>query len=213
MKSRLYYIRVLFLVLMPVVQQCQHTDGGGKASPTDSTRAAAPASKPGASEPVRDDRGNIVERHGYTYKKTDSTIRSQESYYYTYNETNLVVEEVKESSDPEGNLLYRNINQYRYNDQNRITDVFFKSFGKNGALNRSTHHNFRYNSRGYKIEDTGFGPDGGITSRIIMEPDTNGNLLSEEFIQYDLQGSIKEHKKFYYSGQGLKKTIDLMKEQ
>jgi hypothetical protein len=52
-----------------------------------------------------------------------------------------------------------------------------------------------------------------VQSKIIFEPDSTGKMLSEEYIHYNQDGTIKDHKKYYYNDYGLEKTVDLMKKK
>ena len=51
-----------------------------------------------------------------------------------------------------------------------------------------------------------------MISRIILDPDEKGALQSEEYIYYDENGNITDHKKYFYSKYGLEKTVDLMED-
>lgn len=196
--------------MLLLMQHCKFKDSPDQTAPEDTINRIPKTSTLKNPELVYDNRGNIIERHGLSYRKADSAVRSQESYYYTYDDNSNVVKEIKESYTPDGELILRNINQYQYNDKNLKTDIVFESFDNFGERQRFAHHTFKYNEQGHKIEDTGYDQGGAITSRIIMEPDSIGRLQSEEFILYNDNGAIREHKKFIYSINGLQKTIDLM---
>ncbi|GAB4315601.1 MAG: hypothetical protein Kow00127_06890 [Bacteroidales bacterium] len=162
---------------------------------------------------VYDDKGQVIERHAYSYRKKDGSIRSFDSFYYTRDENGNVIKEVKESYDPEMNLQYKNVNYYTYDDRNLMTELRFESYNAEGDLQRTAHHTYKYNERGHKIEDIGYFEDGSIQSKIILDPDETGALRSEEFIHYNPDGSKKDHKKYYYTSYGLERTVDLMKEE
>ncbi len=171
--------------------------------------------KPVREEPrlVYDDRGNIIERYNNSYRKSDNSLRSVDSYFYTYDDNNNVIKEIKESRDPDGNFKFRNINYYTYNDRNLMIDLVFHSVDEEGEILRKAHHSYNYNDNGHKIEDIGYAEDGSVISRIILDPDEEGALRSEEYIYYDENGGIKDHKKYYYTKYGLEKTVDLLKEE
>jgi len=162
---------------------------------------------------VYDDNGNITERHGYSYRKTDGSIRSRDSYYYTFDDSNNVITEIKESYHPDGSRNYKNVNYYKYDDRNLKTDLVFESYDENDAMLRTAHHSYKFNGNGHKIEDIGYDAEGSVISRIIMNPDETGLLNSEEYIYYDEKGEITDHKKYYYTEFGLEKEVDLMEEK
>ena len=162
---------------------------------------------------VYDDKGNVTERYNNTYKKSDGTLRSVDSYFYTYDDNNNVVKEIKESRDPEGKFKFKNINYYTYDDRNLMIDLVFHSVDENEDIIRKAHHSYNYNENGHKIEDIGYADDGSVISRIILDPDEAGALRSEEYIYYDEEGAITDHKKYYYTQYGLEKTVDLLKEK
>ena len=162
---------------------------------------------------VYDDHGNITERHGYSYRKTDGSIRSRDSYYYTYDDSNNVITEIKESYHTDGSLNYKNVNYYQYDDRNLKIDLVFESYDENDAMLRTAHHSYQFNENGHKIEDVGYDTEGAVISRIIINPDETGLLLSEEYIYYDEKGEIKDHKKYYYTEYGLEKEVDLMEDK
>jgi len=78
---------------------------------------------------------------------------------------------------------------------------------------RTAHHSYQFNENGHKIEDVGYDNEGTVISRIIINPDKTGLLLSEEYIYYDEKGEIKDHKKYYYTEYGLEKEVDLMEDK
>jgi hypothetical protein len=162
---------------------------------------------------VHDDRGNIIERYNNSYRKTDGSIRSRDSYYYTYDDNNNVIKEIKESRGEDGSFKFKNVNHYQYDDRNLMIDLVFESYDENDVLLRTSHHSFSYNENGHKTEDVGYDNDGDVISRIIMEPDETGLLLSEEYIYYDEDGVITDHKKYYYTAYGLEKSVDLLKDK
>jgi hypothetical protein len=159
---------------------------------------------------VHDEKGNVIERHSLSYRQSDGSIRSTDSYYYQYDERNNVIKEVKESYDPNGTLNYKNINYYKYNENNLQTEIRFESYTTDNVLERKERHAFRYNKSGQKIEDIGYYESDAIKSKIILEYDPSGILISEEYLDYNEDGSKTSHKKYYYSHSGLEKTVDLM---
>jgi hypothetical protein len=76
---------------------------------------------------VHDERGNVIERHSYSYRQSDGSIRSADSYYYQYDDRDNVIKEVKESYDPNGTMNYKNVNYYTYNQDNLQTEIRFES--------------------------------------------------------------------------------------
>ena len=58
---------------------------------------------------IHDDKGNIIERHAYSYRKKDGSIRSKDSYYYKRDERGNVTEEIKESYSPDKELKFNDI--------------------------------------------------------------------------------------------------------
>ena len=163
---------------------------------------------------VYDDKGNLTERHAYSYRKKDGSIRAKESYYYEHDENGNVIKEVKESYTPDGKtLVYKNVNIYSYDNHNNRTEQAFSSYDKDGNLTRKARHTFKYDKYNHMIEDLGYFDDGTIQSKIIFEPDSTGKMLSEEYIHYNQDGTMKDHKKYYYSDYGLEKTVDLMKKK
>lgn len=209
---RIYTTLVLFAGLL-VFSQCGGSDDKKDNSKTDKTESATPGPvKKQKPELVYDDRGNIIERHGYSYRKSDGSIRSRDSYYYTYDDRNNVVEEIKESYNTDGSLKYKNVNFYQYDDRNLKIDLVFESYNEAGEMQRTAHHSYKYNENGDKIEDIGYDETGKVISRIILAPDENGLLQSEEYIYYDENGEITDHKKYYYTEYGLEKTVDLLED-
>jgi len=161
---------------------------------------------------VYDDKGNLIERHAYSYRKKDGSIRAKESYYYEHDDNGNVIKEIKESYSPDGKMLiYKNVNIYAYDDNNNRIEQNFSSYDTDGNLTRKARHTFKYDKYNQMIEDLGYFDDGSIQSKIIFEPDSTGKMLSEEYIHYNESGTMKDHKKYYYSDFGLEKTVDLMK--
>jgi hypothetical protein len=159
---------------------------------------------------VHDERGNVIERHSYSYRQSDGSIRSADSYYYQYDDRDNVIKEVKESFDPDGSMNYKNVNYYTYNQDNLQTEIRFESYNSDNLLERKARHAFRYNKSGQKIEDIGYYESGAIKSKIMLEYDQAGILRSEEYIDYNEDGRKTSHKKYYYSQSGLEKTVDMM---
>jgi len=159
---------------------------------------------------VHDERGNVIERHLHTYRQSDGSLRSADSYYYQYDDRDNVIKEVKESYEPGGRLNYKNVNYYAYNEKNLQIEIRFESYNADNQLERRARNTFHYNESGQKIEDIGYYEDGTIKSRIILDPDETGALRSEEYIDFDEKGNKVSHKKYYYSQFGLEKTVDMM---
>jgi hypothetical protein len=156
----------------------------------------------------------LIERHAYSYRKKDGSIRAKESYYYKHDENGNVIKEVKESYTPDGKtLVYKNVNIYSYDSRNNRTEQVFSSYDKDGNMKRKARHTFKYDKYNHMIEDLGYFDDGTVQSKIIFEPDSTGKMLSEEYIHYNQDGTIKDHKKYYYNDYGLEKTVDLMKKK
>ncbi len=163
---------------------------------------------------VYDDKGNLIERHAYSYRKKDGSIRAKESYYYEHDDNGNVIKEVKESYSPDGKvLMYKNVNIYAYDNRNNRIEQTFSSYNTEGKLTRKARHTFKYDKYNHMIEDLGYFDDGTVQSKIIFEPDSTGKMLSEEYIHYNQDGTMKDHKKYYYSDFGLEKTVDLMKKK
>jgi hypothetical protein len=175
-------------------------------------QTAEQSAKPVREKPrlVYDDRGNIIERHAKSYRKQDESIRSVDSYYYKYDEQNNLIDEVKESYTVDGELKYKNVNFYSYNDKNQRIELRFFSYDKNDSLQRQARTTFEYNDLGHPVKEQSYFADGTIKGIIIRDPNEKGELLSEEYIHYNPDGSKKDHKKYYYTEYGLGKTEDLM---
>lgn len=171
--------------------------------------------KPDREEPrlVYDDAGNIIERHAKSYRKADGSIRSVDSYYYKYNEQNNLIEETKASFTIHGVLKYKNVSFYKYNGINQRTEMLFSSYDKNDSLRRQAKTSFEYNKSGFLVKELSYFSDGTIKGVIVREPNEKGDLISEEFIHYNQDGSKKDHKKYYYTEYGLDRTEDLMEEK
>jgi hypothetical protein len=203
---------LIFGLLMIV--QCTEGDKKKEKTEKDNTENVAPGPvKKQKPELVYDDRGNVIERHGYSYRKTDGSIRSRDSYYYTYDDRDNVIKEIKESYNPDGSLKFKNVNYYQYDDRNLKIDLVFESYNEAGEMQRTAHHSYKYNENGHKIEDIGYAENGDVISRIILSPDEDGLLRAEEYIYYDENGEIKDHKKYYYTEYGLEKTVDLLEDK
>lgn len=213
MKMKRTYILLVLAALAFSFVQCDNKKTGNKQDQkkeSDENRAPVKKEKPTL---VYDDRGNVIERHGKSYRKTDGSIRSNDSYYYTYDDSNNVVTEIKESYNVDGSRKFKNINYYQYDERNLKIDLVFESYDEDDQLLRTAHHSYKYNERGDKVEDIGYATDGSVISRIIMNPDETGLLLSEEYLYYDETGEITDHKKYFYTEYGLEKTVDLMKDK
>ncbi|MCF8378217.1 MAG: hypothetical protein K9H49_01490 [Bacteroidales bacterium] len=162
---------------------------------------------------VYDDRGNIIERQAISYRKSDNSIRSKDSYYYDFDDSNNMIKEVKESYDLNGTLKYKNISYHSYDERNLKITTDFESYDTEGNLARNAHHEFKYNENGHKVEDLTFFPNGQLREKIILDPDETGALRSEEYLTYKEDGTLTDHKKYYYTPYGLDKTVDLLKEE
>jgi hypothetical protein len=211
MKHTIATISILALLITLI--QCKNDKSSEtKSKQTTEKKATTP---PEREEPrlVHDERGNIIERHANSYRKSDGSIRSRDSFYYTYDENNNVVLEVKESYEPDGTFRYKNVNHYTYNDKSLLIDLVFENFDADDNLVRTAHHSYKYNENGHKIQDIGYDTEGNMISQIILDPDEKGALRSEEFIKYDDNGEINDHKKYYYSQYGLEKSVDLLKDK
>jgi hypothetical protein len=205
----------LFLIICIAASFVQCKETRKKEGETQPRHAETEARKPVQREEpklVHDERGNVIERHANSYRQSDGSIRSVDSYYYQYDDRNNVVKEVKESYDPDGTLKFKNVNYYSYNDQNLQTEIRFESYNSENQLERKARHTFHYNQLGQKIEDIGYYHDGSVKSRIILDPDETGALRSEEYIDYNEKGQKTSHMKYYYSQYGLEKSVDLMDE-
>ena len=169
--------------------------------------------KSGREEPrlVYDNNGNVIERHAKSYRRTDESVRSVDSYYYKYDDRNNLIEETKESYTPEGELNYKNVNFYKYDDKNQKIELFFSSFDKNDVRQRQARTTIEYNELGHPYKEQTYYEDGTtLKDVLIRETDEAGEILSEEYIHYNPDGSKKDHKKYYYTDYGLDKTEDLM---
>lgn len=212
---KLSYLTLFFLMIMiPLFFiQCKNSkkakqeNAGNKDTTELTTDNKVKKEKP---KLIYDDKGNIIERHAYSYRKKDGSIRSKDSYYYKRDERGNVTEEIKESYSPGGELKFKNVNYYSYDDKDRKIEQKFFSYDGEGNLKRKARNTFKYNENGYLIEDLGYFDDGSIKSKIILDPAETGALRSEEYIHYNKDGSKKDHKKYYYSQYGLQKTVDLM---
>ncbi|MCB0822656.1 MAG: hypothetical protein KDC09_08165 [Bacteroidales bacterium] len=206
-----------FILVITIIAGLVSCDGNKskakKADKDKNTESTAKQANKQEPELVYDSKGNITERHAYSYRKADGSVRSFDSYYYTYDDRGNVVKEVKESYKPDGTLSYKNINYYTWNDDNLQVELVFESYNAEDELQRKARHTYKYNERGHKIEDLGYFDDGSISSKIVLDPDEKGALRSEEFIHYNEDGSKKDHKKYYYTEYGLDRTVDLMEQK
>lgn len=159
---------------------------------------------------VYDAHGNITERHAYSYR-SDNSIRSKESYYYEFDDRNNLINESKESFDPEGQLVYKNINSYSYNVLNQKTEQKFLSFDKDNKLQSQARNTYSYNTKGELIEEKTYFDNGALKSIIATEHNNMGEIKSEEYIYFNLEGIKTDHKKYYYSKYGLERTENLLK--
>lgn len=213
MKSNKLPLIILLAFLAIVSYQC--TNQGDKDKATENGKSEQ-QTKPARKEKpkiTKDERGNIIERQSNSYRKSDGSLRTRESYYYDYDDSNNVVKEIKESYNLDGSRKYKNVNYYKYDSRNLKIDLVFETFDENDEMIRTAHHSYNYNKRGDKIEDIGYAEDGRVISRIILSPNETGLLLSEEYIYYDEKGEIIDHKKYYYTEYGLERSEDLMKKK
>jgi len=212
-KAGVYSLLSLFFLFY--FTQCKEADKKKSAQEKTKTEQTATSDKKVEKEKpklVYDDKGNLIERHAYSYRKKDGSIRAKESYYYDHDDRGNVIKEVKESYSPDGEvLIYKNVNLYSYDDNNNRIKQVFSSYDTDGNLKRKAEHSFKYNKYNRMIEDLGYFDDGSVQSKIIFEPDSTGKMLSEEYMHYNQDGTMKDHKKYYYSDYGLEKTVDLMK--
>lgn len=213
MKSNRQFVVLLSLVLLFSFTACGPQEKKAESNDDQSEQESTKAPKKAKPTLVHDDRGNIIERHGNSYKKSDGSIRSKDSYYYTYDDSNNVIKEIKESYNLDGSRKFKNVNYYQYDDRNLKIDLVFESYDENDVMLRTAHHSYKFNERGDKTEDIGYAEDGSVISRIILDPDETGLLLSEEYLYYDENGKITSHKKYYYTEYGLEKTVDLMEDK
>ncbi len=206
---------ILFIAFLLTFVQCNEPDKKKSESTKTTTEQKTTADKKVEKEKPKlfyDDKGNLTERQAYSYRKKDGSIRAKESYYYEHDDRGNVTKEVKESYSPDGKILsYKNVNIYSYDINNNRTEQVFSSYDTDGNLKRKARHTFKFNKYNRMIEDLGYFDDGSIQSKIIFEPDSSGKMLSEEYIHYLEDGTIKDHMKYYYSDYGLEKTVDLMK--
>ena len=208
MRYKVLYYWIFVVLLSTGLVFC---DSSTKENKTQQAKTAAVKQGNQRQEPtiVKDDRGNIIERQSYSYRK-DNSIRSRESYYYEYDENNNLIKDIKESYDLDDRLAYKNINYHTFNKKNELIKTIFESYDGNNILQRKAHSEFVYNEKGHKIEDLSYYEDGTLKGKIILDPDESGALRSEEFINYNPDGTKKDHKKYYYNQFGLEKTVDLM---
>lgn len=211
MKSGRLIILIFLLGGLFMTAGCKNRNTPKEESKPAAEEQTPPAPKKEKPKLVYDDKGNIIERHAYSYRKSDGSVRSFDSYYYTRDDFGNVVKEVKESYKPDGTLDYKNVNYYTYNDKNQLIELRFETYNADDELQRKARNTYEYNDQGYKVLDLGYFDDGSLKSKIILDPDENGNLRSEEYINYNEDGTEKDHKKYIYSEYGLEKTIDLMK--
>ena len=210
MRTRKYLWIILIIGIGFTMWQCDQAKDKKAEQKSETEKQADPKSEREKPEVVHDDNGNIIERHAISYRKSDNSVRSKDSYFYEYDENNNLIRETKESYAPSGELKFKNVNVFTYNDLNQKIEQNFYSYDANDVLQRKARNTFKYNQRGHKIEDISFYDDGSVKARIILEPDENGVLLSEEYINYSHDESETDHKKYYYNEFGLERTEDLM---
>ncbi len=159
---------------------------------------------------VYDNQGNITERHSVSYRQKDNSVRSRDSYYYKYDEHKNVIEETKKSHDPNGNLVFKNVNFYYFNDLNQKVEQKFFSYDANDVLNQQSRNTYSYDKDGNVLQEKSWYENGSLKSIINSSRNSEGYLTAEEYINFDIDGTKKYHKKFHYSKYGLEKTEDLM---
>jgi hypothetical protein len=160
---------------------------------------------------VYDSLGNIIERHSVSYRQKDNSVRSRDSYFYKYDNRKNVTEEIKKSFDPDGMLVFRNVNYYWYNELNQKTEQKFYSFDTNDSLTQQARNTYQYDDKGLLKQEKTWYPGGSIKSIINSSRSEDGLLTAEEYIDFNPDGTKKNHKKFHYSKYGLERTEDLMK--
>jgi hypothetical protein len=198
------FILMLFVAACGLAS-CNGSDREDKALPPDEINASV-RKEP---ELVYDSKGNITERHSINYR-SDNTIRSIENYYYKYDSRNNLVEEIKESMNPKGEPVFKNVNQFTYNELDQKTEQKFFSYDHKNYLQQQARNTFHYNGKGDLIEEKSYYPNGKVKSVIATFRTTDGLLKAEEYIYYNEQGKKTGHKKYSYSRSGLEKTEDLM---
>jgi len=169
----------------------------------------------GKKEPPRlvyDSLGNIIERHSISYRQKDNSIRSRDSYYYKYDTRKNVIEETKISHDESGNQVFKNVNFYYFNDLNQKAEQKFFSYDASDSLTQQARNTYSYDKSGNLLQEKTWFADGSVKSIINSFRDNTGYLTAEEYINFNPDGSKRDHKKFHYSKYGLEKTEDLMKE-
>lgn len=205
------YVNISIIVLM--VFGMIYCKNAKKESQTKKQTTEVKEGKQNREEPklVYDDNGNVIERHAKSYRRTDESVRSVDSYYYKYDDKNNLIEETKESYTPEGELNYKNVNFYKYNDKNQKIELLFASYDMNDVRQRQAKTTIEYNEYGHPFKEQTFHEDGTtLRDVLIRETDEAGEILSEEYIHYNQDGSKKDHKKYYYTDYGLDRTEDLM---
>jgi hypothetical protein len=206
----------LFLLILigALMTGCDNPNGDGSDKKGSDEKMKSESVAPVQKEPpklVYDSAGNITERHSISYRQKDNSIRSRDSYYYKYDNRRNVVEETKKSFDPDGNLVFRIVNFYFYNDLNQKTEQKFYSYDANDSLKQEARNTYVYDKSGNVTQEKNWNPDGTIKAIINSSRSEEGYLTSEEYINYNPDGTKKSHKKFYYSKFGLERTEDLMK--
>ncbi len=206
LKNYFFYHAILFVFLLCFIQ-CENKvkpqkDGKKNLSANDKTNQREQPKL------VYDTNGNIIERHANSYR-SDNTIRSVDSYFYKYDKRNNLTEETKESYSPEGVLDYKNVNLYTYNNLNQKIEQKFSNY-KEGKLQLLAKNTYSYNTKGEIIEEKSYYENGVVKSIINTARTDAGDLKSEEYIDFDQEGTKTSHKKYHYTKLGLERTEDLM---
>lgn len=189
--------------------QCDNTQTETSSQKTTQQIAPPEREKPRL---IYDNNGNITERHAKSYRKSDGSIRSVDSYFYTYDHKNRLIEETKKSFTVDGEIIFKNKSIYNYNKKDLKTEILFLVFDINDSIQRRARTTFDYNNAGYLVVEKSYFNDSILKSKIIRKPNEKGDLVSEEFIHYKPDGSKKDHKKYYYTAHGLDRIEDLMDE-
>lgn len=161
---------------------------------------------------VYDKKGNITERYAKSYRKSDGSVRSVDSYYYKYDKRDNLIEETKESFTVAREFIYKNKSVYTYTKKDQKAEKLYYVYDINDSLQHQAKTTFEYNDVGYLVIERSYFIDGTVKGEIIREPNEKGDLISEEFIHYNPDGSKKDHKKYYYTAYGLDRTEDMMEE-
>lgn len=200
----------MILLSLPMLS-CLNSGNEANDRKDDSITGTVAANQKESPKLIYDNQGNIIERHSVSYRQKDNSVRSRDSYYYKYDEHKNVIEETKKSHDPNGNLVFKNVNFYYFNEQNQKIEQKFFSYDANDILNQQARNTYSYDQGGNVLQEKSWYEDGSIKSIINSSRNPDGYLTAEEYINFEPDGSKKYHKKFHYSKFGLERTEDLMK--